>query len=54
MLVTPETKIRRILIQSQPGQIVFKKNPSHKWAGGWLELKGLSSNPSTTKKKKKN
>jgi hypothetical protein len=57
-LATQETEIRRITVQSQPGQIVcqissgkilHKKNR----AGGWLKVKALSSRPSTTKKKKK-
>jgi hypothetical protein len=47
---TQEAEIRRIAVQSQPGQIVQEtlpyKNPSPKRAGG---VQALSSNPSTTK-----
>jgi hypothetical protein len=39
ILTTQEEEIRRILIQSQPGQIVCEtlsqKNPSHKKKGWW-------------------
>jgi hypothetical protein len=31
----------------------LEKNPSQKRDGKWLKVKALSSNPSTTKKKKK-
>jgi hypothetical protein len=38
ILAIQEGEIRRILVRSQPRQIVFKilsqKNPSHNWAGG--------------------
>jgi hypothetical protein len=49
-----ETEIRRISVQSHPGQIVpqdpiSKKNLHKKRAGGVAQ----GSNPSTTKKKKK-
>jgi hypothetical protein len=33
-------------------QDLISKNPSQKRAGGWLKVKVLGSNPSTTKKKK--
>jgi hypothetical protein len=58
ILATEEAAIRRIAVQSQPAQIVCealsRKNPLHKkglvkW---WLKVSALSSNPSTTKKKK--
>jgi hypothetical protein len=51
ILATQEAEIRRIAVQSQPGQIVHKtpsqKNTSQKRAGE------LSSNPSTRKKKER-
>jgi hypothetical protein len=54
LLATQE--IRRIMVWSQPGQIVHetlsRKHPSLKRAGGWLKWQALSSNPSTAKKKK--
>jgi hypothetical protein len=63
ILTTQETEIRRISIQSQPRQIVLEtlsqKNPSHKGAGGVALVclprkhEALTSNPDTTKKKKK-
>jgi hypothetical protein len=56
ILATQETEIRKITVQSQPGQIVCKtlsqKNPSQKWLVEWLKVKALGSNPSTEKKKK--
>jgi hypothetical protein len=59
ILATQETQIRRIAVQSQPGQIVgrpYLEKPFTKKKRGlveWLEVKALSSSPSTTKKKKK-
>jgi hypothetical protein len=51
-------EIRKIVVQSQPRQIVLQtlsqKKTHHK--NGlieWLKVKALSSNPSTTGKKKK-
>jgi hypothetical protein len=50
-----EAEIRRIEVQSQPGQIVCKilsrKSPSQKGLVEWLKVKALSSNLSTAKKK---
>jgi hypothetical protein len=59
ILATQEAEIRRIMIQSQPRQIVretlSRKNSSHKKkkkrAGGVAQGLALSSNPSTKKKK---
>jgi hypothetical protein len=57
ILSTQKAEIRRIVVQSQPEQRVHKtlsrKYPSQKWLVEWLKVKALSSNPSTTKKKKK-
>jgi hypothetical protein len=57
ILASQEVEIMRSTAQSQPGQMVCetlsRKIPSLKRAGGWLKVKGLSSNPSTAKKKKK-
>jgi hypothetical protein len=57
ILATQEAEIRRITVQSQPGQIVLK-TPSQKTlhknrAGGveWLK-EALSSSPSTSREKK--
>jgi hypothetical protein len=56
ILASQEVEIMRSTAQSQPGQMVCetlsRKIPSLKRAGGWLKVKGLSSNPSTAKKKK--
>jgi hypothetical protein len=58
ILVTEEAEIRRIAVQSQPGQIVCKtlsrKTLHKKKKKGlveWLKVKALSSNPSTAKQK---
>jgi hypothetical protein len=55
ILATQEAEIRRMAVQSQPRQIVFKtlsqKYPSQKGLAEWL--KALSSSPSTAKKKQK-
>jgi hypothetical protein len=57
ILVTQEAEIRRISVWSHPGQIVPRdpvlKKPSQKRAGGWLKVKALSSNPNTSKKRKR-
>jgi hypothetical protein len=57
ILATQEAEIRRIAVQSQPGQIVCEtisqKRPITKmgwWSGSRCRL---SANPSTVKKKKK-
>jgi hypothetical protein len=57
-LATQEAEIRRIMVQSQPGQTVHKtlsqKIPSEKIGlVEWLKVRALSSSPSTAKKKKK-
>jgi site-specific recombinase XerC len=56
ILATQEAEIRRIKVQSQPGQIAHKtlsrKNSSQKGLVEWLKVKTMSSNPSTTKKTK--
>jgi hypothetical protein len=60
ILATQEAEIRRITVQSHPGQIVHKtlsrKKLSPKKGGlaEWLKVKALSSSPSTAKKKFKN
>jgi hypothetical protein len=55
ILTTQEAEMRRITVQSQPGQIVHKtlsrENPSQQRAVEWLTT--LSSSLSTAKKKKK-
>jgi hypothetical protein len=55
ILATQEAEIRRIAIQSQPGQIAretaSRKYPSQKGLVEWLKVKALSSSPSTEKKK---
>jgi hypothetical protein len=67
ILATQEAEIRRIMAQCQPRQIicqtVFQKKPITKWTGGVTQVvvylpglasvRPLSSNPNTTKKKKK-
>jgi hypothetical protein len=56
ILATQEAEIRRIMIRSQPREIVretlFCKYPSQKGQTEWLKVKALSSSPSTTKRKK--
>jgi hypothetical protein len=58
ILATQEAEIRRIMIQSQPGQIVYKTLPQQKnitKMGWWnLKMQSLNSKPSTAKRKKKN
>jgi hypothetical protein len=53
---TQEAEIRRITARSQPGEIVpetlSRKTHHKKGLVEWLKVKALSSNPSTTKKKK--
>jgi hypothetical protein len=54
ILATQEAKIRRITVQSQPGQIVprdpISKKPITKIGlEEWLTVKVLSSNPTATK-----
>jgi hypothetical protein len=58
VLVAQEAEIRRITVQSQPGQIVpqdpILKNTVQKIGlVEWLKVKALSSSPSIGKKKKK-
>jgi hypothetical protein len=57
ILATQEAEIRRIKVQSQPGQIThepYLEKPSTKIGlPMWLKVQALSSNPSTAKKKKK-
>jgi hypothetical protein len=56
ILATQEAEIRRITVQSQPGQTVHEtlKKPFTKIGlVEWLKVKALSSSHSTTKKKKK-
>jgi hypothetical protein len=52
-----EAEIRRITIQSQPGQIVCEtlpqKTPSQKWAGGVAQCVGPEFKPQYRKKKRK-
>jgi hypothetical protein len=57
ILATQEAEIRRISVQSQPGQIVHKslsqkKTHHKKGLVSLLKVKSLSSNPSTTHTKK--
>jgi hypothetical protein len=56
ILATQEAKIRKIVVQSQPGQIVLKtlsrKKPSQKRAGGITEGVGSEFKPQYWKKKK--
>jgi hypothetical protein len=52
ILATQEAEIRRIMVQSQPGQIVpqvpiWKKTHHKKGLVEWLTVSALSSNPST-------
>jgi hypothetical protein len=51
ILATQEAEIRKIVVRSQPGQIVLQdllKNPFTKIRlVEWLKVKALSSNPST-------
>jgi hypothetical protein len=57
ILATQEAEIRRIAVQSQPGQIVHEilpqKNPSQKRTGGVAQGVGPEFKPHTTKKPKK-
>jgi hypothetical protein len=58
ILATQEADIRRISIQSQPGEIVSKtlsqkKKPFTKRAGGVAQSKGPEFKPLYKKKKKK-
>jgi hypothetical protein len=52
ILATQETEIRRIMVRSQPRQIVHEtlSQKNHK---KWLEVKAMSSNPSIILKNKK-
>jgi hypothetical protein len=54
ILATQEAEIRRIMIQSQPGEIVCKtlsgKIFHRKGLVEWLKVKALSSNPSIANK----
>jgi hypothetical protein len=60
ILATQEAEIRRIMVQSQPGQIVHetlsRKNPSQKRAGGVAQGVGPEFKPQyrKTKQNKKN
>jgi hypothetical protein len=54
ILATQEAEIRRIVVQSQPGQIVcttLSQNTLSQKIGlvEWLKVKALSSSPSTAK-----
>jgi hypothetical protein len=57
ILATQEVEIRKIVVQSQPGQIVLKtlsrKNLSQKRAGGVAQSVGPEFKPQYWKKKKK-
>jgi hypothetical protein len=57
MLATQEAEIKKITVRSQPGQIVhetlFQKTQHKKGMVEWFKMLALSSNPITTKKKKK-
>jgi hypothetical protein len=57
ILATQEAEIRRIMVQSQPGQIVretlSRKNPSQKRAGRVAQGIGPEFKPQHHKKKKK-
>jgi hypothetical protein len=57
ILPTQEAEIRRIMVLSQPGQIVWEtlpwKSPSQKRAGGVAQGIGPEFNPSTAKNKNK-
>jgi hypothetical protein len=61
---TQEAEIRRIVVQSHPGQIVYRtlslgrpftkqKEKKNRASVLWLKVKALSSSPCTTKEKKK-
>jgi hypothetical protein len=57
ILATQEAEIRRIAVQSQPGQKKFARPCLEKpftkiGLVEWLKVKALSSSPSTAKKKK--
>jgi hypothetical protein len=56
ILATQEAEIRRILVRSQPRQIVLEtlsqKKPSQKGLAEWLKVKALGSSPSARKKRK--
>jgi hypothetical protein len=58
ILATQEAEIRRIMVPSQPREIVLqtlsgKKNPSpKKGLVEWLKVQALNTNPRTAKKKK--
>jgi predicted PP-loop superfamily ATPase len=61
ILATQKAEIRRIMVRSQPGQIVCetlaqkkKKNPSQKRAGGVIQGVGPEFKPQVLQKKKKN
>jgi hypothetical protein len=55
ILATKETEIKRITVQSQPRKIIHKTVsricPPQERAGGVVQGVGLSSSPSTEKKK---
>jgi hypothetical protein len=53
ILTTQVAEVRRVSVQSQPGQMVLQ-TLSRKTTGlvEWLKVKGLSSNPSREKKKR--
>jgi hypothetical protein len=57
ILATQEAEVRRITVQSQPGQIVSKmlsrKNPSQKRAGGIAQGVGPEFKPQYCKNTKK-
>jgi hypothetical protein len=57
ILATQEVEIRRIKVQSHPGQIILRtlsqKNPSQKMAGGVAQSDGPEFKPQYRKKKKK-
>jgi hypothetical protein len=57
ILATQESEIRRIVVQSQPGQIVSEtlsqKSPSQKKADGVAQSVGPEFKPQYCKKKKK-
>jgi hypothetical protein len=57
ILATQEAEIRKIMVQSQPGQIVHetlsRKTLHKKGLVEWLKVKALSSNSRTAKKKKR-
>jgi hypothetical protein len=57
ILATQEAKIRKIMVENQPGQIVCeilsRKYPWQKGMAEWLKVKALSSSSNTTKKKQK-